>query len=199
MSETIIIFTLDGVNLTVQCSPEDKMRDICQRYAAKVQIPLNSLIFLYNGTQLNLDLKFKEQANSIDKNNNEMKVLVYKHEFDNFICPNCGEIIQINTEKIDDLILSNDNINDTINGIKINIDNIIKTSTINSMNIQLKNINTLLNLINEDIKKNTEKLKNLLNDNNEFQNKNIISGILDIKLNELLIILFYLILILHLE
>ena len=48
------------------------------------------------------------------------------------------------------------------------------------VNIQLKNINTLLNNINEDIKKNNEKLEKLLDD---FQNKNVIKGTLESKLN----------------
>jgi len=36
-----------------------------------------------------MKLKFKEQANSIDINNNEMNVLVYKKENDDFTCPHC--------------------------------------------------------------------------------------------------------------
>ena len=140
-----------------------------------------------------MDLKFKEQANSSDRNNNEMRVLVYKNDEDDFICPHCGEKIKLNTEKIDEIISSNNNIKDTIEGIKFSIDNVIKVSTSNVVNIQLKNITALLNNINEDIKKINEKLKNLLNENedktnviiNEFPNKNVIKGVLDVKLNEL--------------
>ena len=72
-----------------------------------------------------------------------------------------------------------DNVKETINGIKIMIDNIIKNSVINEMNIQLKNINLLLNNVNEDINKNNEKIKNIIKDNsfnNYFKNKNIIRG-----------------------
>ena len=106
-----------------------------------------------------MELKFKEQANSLDINNKEMNVLVYKKENDDFICPHCNKKIKL--EKIDDIILSNNNIQDTINGIKLNIDNIIKLCT-NNISIQLKNINVLLNTINEDINKNNKKLKNLI-------------------------------------
>jgi len=31
MSEANVIFSLDGVNLTIQFSTEDKLRDICQK------------------------------------------------------------------------------------------------------------------------------------------------------------------------
>ena len=102
-----------------------------------------------------------------------MQVLVYTNELDNFICPNCGEKIKLNTEKIDNIILSINNIKDTLNGAKLLIDNIIKTSSMNSLNIQLKSVNLILNtLINEDIKKINEKLNNILH-NNEIKNENI--------------------------
>ena len=56
-----------------------------------------------------------------------------------------------------------------------------------SVNIQLKNINVLLNNINEDIQKNNEKIKNLcLNINkNELEIKNKIKGELYIEENEI--------------
>ena len=47
MSQANAIFTLDGSNYIIQCSKEDKMRDICQKYAIKMNINMNSLIFLY--------------------------------------------------------------------------------------------------------------------------------------------------------
>jgi len=153
MSEAIVIFTLEGNDLPVQCTTNDKIIDICQRYSTKVETSLNSLLFLYGGNQLNFELRFYEQVNSFDQINNEMKVLVYKTINDSFTCPKCGKKIKFNREKIDELILSNNNICDNINGTKLIIENMIKNSTINSMNIQLKNINIILNTINEDIKK----------------------------------------------
>ena len=122
---------------------------------------------------MNMQLKFKGVANSIDINNKEMKVLVYKKENDDFICPNCNTKIKLNTEKLDDIILSINNIKDTINGIKLNMDNIIKSSKDNNISIQLKNIIMVLNIINEDINKNNEKLKNLLNENNIVLNNKL--------------------------
>ena len=178
MSETKIIFTFNGTEITIQCTPEDKIRDICQKLSTKVDTNINSLIFLYGGKPMNMDLRFKEQANSLDRSNNIMRVLVYEKDVDDFICPHCGEKIKIKTEKIDEIISSNKNIKDTIDGIKFNIHNIIKISTTNMVNIQLKNITVVLNSINEDTKKINEKIKNLLNENkasavisNEFPNK----------------------------
>ena len=181
MSKAIVIFTLEGNDLPIQCTTNDKIIDICQRYSTKIETNLNYLLFLYGGNQLNFELRFNEQANSIDKINNEMNVLVYKTINDSFLCPKCGEKIKYNREKIDELILSNNNIIDNINGTKLIIENMIKNSTINSMNIQLKNINIILNTINDDIKKNNENLKNLLNDiiidkNNSSNIDNVINN-----------------------
>ena len=167
------IFTLEGVSLTIQCTENDIMKDICQKYANKIERNINSLVFLYGGNRINFESKFKEQANSIDRDNKKMSVLVYKNENDEFICPKCGEKIKLNSEKIDEIIESNKNIQDVINGIKFNIENTIKISTINAINIQLKNINLLLNTITEDIKKNNEKLNSLLNDNKNTYEQNI--------------------------
>ena len=79
-------------------------------------------------------------------------------------------------EKFDELILANDEIKDSINGIKFQIDNIIKiSSTDYSIKNQLKNINRMLNMINDDIKKNNEKIKNLFFVNNNINEEDEIN------------------------
>ena len=60
MSEANIVFTLDGVNLTIHCTTEDKMKDICQNYSTKINKNMDSLLFLYEGNKVNFDLSFKE-------------------------------------------------------------------------------------------------------------------------------------------
>ena len=99
MSEANVIFTLDGINLTIQCTTEDKMEDICKNYSTKINKNMNSLLFLYEGNKINYELSFKEQANSIDRNNHLMKILVYKYNDKN----------NLNSEKLDEIILSNNN------------------------------------------------------------------------------------------
>ena len=113
-----VIFTYEGLPLKVQCLKEDKMKDICNKYISKININMNSLYFLYGGNQINLELTFKEQANSIDKERNEMNILVYKIE-DELSCPKCGEKINLNTEKIEDIKSSNFLINFFISSFKV--------------------------------------------------------------------------------
>ena len=73
-----VIFTFDDINLAIQCRKEDKMRDICKKFAKEKKRYINSLLFLYEGNQVNFDLSFIDQSNSLDRNNNEMKILVYE-------------------------------------------------------------------------------------------------------------------------
>ena len=172
MSNANVIFTVEGVDVTIQCSQSEKMKHICQKYGTKIEKSINSLIFLYGGNQLNLELSFKDQANSIDKSNNIMKILVYKNENNDYICPKCGEKIKLNTEKISNIITSYENIRETIKGIKLQIENLVNKATIsiNDMNIQLKNVIIILNSLNDNVQKNNEKLKNLLNDYSNIPN-----------------------------
>ena len=191
MAEVNILFNFDGAIVIIQGLKNDKMRDICKKFENKIGINMNSLIFLYNGDQLNLDLSFNELANSIDKSNNEMKILVYRNELNEYTCPKCGEKIRLKSDKIEKVILSNNNIKDTIDGIKFQIENIIKISLKDPVIIQLKNINFLLNSINNSIEKNNEQLKNLFVDADynkkieKLENKNSIKGLLEIKKNDI--------------
>jgi len=165
MSGASVAFTFEGIKVKIQCSTNDLMKDICQKYANKIGRNVNSLVFLYGGSNLNFQLSFKEHANIIDRERNEMSILVYKNEND-LTCTKCGEKINLNTEKINDIRTSIKNIGDTVRGIKIMIDNIIKISLVDIVNIQLKNVNIIFNNLNEDIKKLNEKFNDLFNVNN---------------------------------
>ena len=146
MIEANVIFTLDGVDMTIQCTQNDVMKDICQKYANKVKRNINTLVFLYGGSQLNFNLKFKDLVKG--KESNEMKILVYSNENDEFICPKCGEKIKLNTEKIDEIILSINNLKETIDSAKLMLENVIRISSVNDVNVQLKGINIILKDLN---------------------------------------------------
>ena len=86
MTQAKVIFNFEGIDVTIQCLTNEKMKDICQRYSNKIGKSINELIFLYGGNQLNYNINFKEQANVIDRERNIMKVLVYKKEQNENIC-----------------------------------------------------------------------------------------------------------------
>ena len=187
------IFSFKGNNTTIQCLLGDKMKDICLKFSFKINIDINSLYFLYGGEKINLNLTFEQSANSMDKNKKKMNILVYQLEKEGFVCPKCGESIKLDTKSIENICLSNNDINDNLLGIKGQIENIINDilnkKEINNINNQLKNINIIINNAIGEIKKNDEKLKQLKNVNDKsndiIKNSNIIKGILDINLKDI--------------
>jgi len=167
-----VIFSLDGIELSIPCNENDVMKDICQKYVNKIKKNINTLVFIYGGKQLNYNLKYKDLITSNESK--EMKILVYSNENDEFICPKCDKKIKLNIEKIDDIILSINNIKETIDSAKSLLENVIKISSSN--NSQLKEINMILNYLKEDFKKIKEKVIGLLNENKNIKiNENIIS------------------------
>jgi len=146
MSEVRALFTFNGEEVKVQCSKEDKMENICQKFAAKINKNMNSLIFLYGGKQLNLDLTYEKSINSINAGNNNMNIIVFENIYYSVVCPKCGEKLNLDTKNIDKLISSKINIKNMISGIQFQIDSICN-SLINFEYafLQLKNIYTLLN------------------------------------------------------
>ena len=47
MTEVKVIFNFEGIESTIQCLVDEKMKDICERYSNKIGKNINSLIFLY--------------------------------------------------------------------------------------------------------------------------------------------------------
>ena len=171
-----IIFTYEGNLINIQCDKNQKMDEICNKLSTKINMNINSLIFLYGGSHLNIDKKYNEITKE-----NKINILVYKKVNENGICPNCGRIL--NNRIIDNIILLNNNINITLLGLKSQIENIINDLTnkkdIIYINSQLKNVNILINnILYENIKK-------INNELNIIKNNDIITNITNIKDNEL--------------
>ena len=165
-----IIFTFEGNKIEMQCSNEDKMKDICIKLAIKIDKNINNLYFIYDGNIINLELKYKEIINSI--NLNEMNILVYERE--GIICPKCGENIIIDINK--------DNIEDKLIGIKDQIEIITTRNniSINKIIIQLKNIMILI----DNILKEKKKIE-VNNINNICKVGNLMKGIIDIEIKDI--------------
>ena len=182
MGNNNVIFTFDGRDIAIQCSSGDKMRDVCQKFAEKAETNINSLIFLYGDNQVNMNLSLEAQASSIDNKNKEMKILVYRKENeDELSCPKCGEKISLNSEKINHLISSNDNLRDSKSGIQNQLDNVIKNSTVNK-NMEKDSVNDYKKIIREKDKI----ISNLEETNKSLYNgmKNALKSSLPFDINE---------------
>ena len=110
-----IIFTYEGNLINIQCDKNQKMNEICNKLTTKIDLNINSLIFLYEGSQLNLNKKYNEITKE-----NKINILVYKKVNENEIYPNCRRIL--NNRIIDNILLLNNNINMTLLGLKSNIE-----------------------------------------------------------------------------
>ena len=173
-----IKFLFNGSQIIIQCSKEEKMETICDKYCNKINSNINSLLFLYGGKKLNLDKNYDDYSKE-----KTLIILVYKN--DNEICPKWGKLLD---EKIYNLISSNNKIYSILFGLTIQIEHIIKDINNNKqttqISSQLMNINIVLNNIIENIKKNNEELnitkiikyennnKKENKDNNNFKNDN---------------------------
>ena len=125
------------------------MRDICNKYAAKINKNLDSLLFLYSGVQMDFELTFEEHINIIDKGRGEMNVLV----------ENLGEEEPPKTEEkmnLNDLKLKIIKIEhiDKLKGLKLQLESTINLNDINIIKDKIKLINTSLDDIIKDAEKN---------------------------------------------
>ena len=143
-----VIFSFNGNETKIQCTKENKMKEIIDRFKQKSNINSNEdIFFLYGGNKINLELSFYEQANNLDKTRNEMYIIVYnmneKTQNDeglikssDIICPLCKQncLIDLKDYKIKLYDCKNDH---EISNILINeFDN---TQKINENEIKCKN------------------------------------------------------------
>ncbi len=97
-------FNYKGIDTTIQCNENDKMKDIINKYIIKTQNNEEKyypFCYLYNGNRINEESTFKELANDIDNKSKKMNLLVYDKEEENnnefiikskyIICPECKE------------------------------------------------------------------------------------------------------------
>ena len=163
----------------IQCSKDDKMRTICSKFGTKIEVDINSLFFIYNGSFLNLELTFYEQANSTDKNRLEMNVMASKNENEADIkCPKCNHIIKIESIKsVGELIKYNKNINFSLKELKKQIES-INSNDIDQLENKIGIINYLINNIIKENEKTKTGVQNLLSTNSNINNN------LDLKNDE---------------
>ena len=98
-----IEFIHDGDIITIKCKESERLKDIYKKIA--INIPLNSVHFLYNNDRINDKLAINQFINVKDKQKNKMKIIVNsinekEHQNRNIkrkeiLCPKCGKSINI--------------------------------------------------------------------------------------------------------
>ena len=110
MSQIEITFTYEGINTTIECTKDQKFKDIIAKFKHKANAEGKLLYYMYNGTIFQkYELTFDEIANAEDKRRNKMNVLVNDLIQDepnpapieciikskDIICPDCKENIKL--------------------------------------------------------------------------------------------------------
>ena len=75
MSNLNLIFSFQGNNLTMQCKDSDKLKDVFEKFATKVERNVSDLDFYFNSIRLvpcdktlfNLQIKPFSNINAVDK------------------------------------------------------------------------------------------------------------------------------------
>lgn len=165
-----VVFSFRGTEITIQCIKNDRMKDICNRLAAKMNMNMNSLLFLYGGNKINYEFTFIEQANSIDNNRNQMNILVYQKENDGLKCDKCGNLIS--SSFIDNIVKYINEQKDILTQMKNQINNIINSNNINDIIKKIKSIKIMLdNLVFQNEKCFTD-AQYIISDNKNMIKKN---------------------------
>ena len=101
-----VTFDYESLYINIQCNINDKMKDIINKFLIKIENKdKNILYYLYNGSRINEELTFNDQANDFDKNRKKMNILVTDDEenksenkkivSNDIMCPDCNENILI--------------------------------------------------------------------------------------------------------
>ena len=100
MTSVIINFLFKGETIKIQCTRDEYMKNIFQRFLIKLNQDIKDVYYLFEGTIINKELKL-EQINNKDI---ELKILVGSSDDENenaenkfkyskeIICPDCKEI-----------------------------------------------------------------------------------------------------------
>lgn len=136
--------------IQILCYQNEIMEDICNRFALKINMNINDLIFLYSGIKLDIKLPFSQIINNTDKERNIMSIVVNKIDLENFsedsvikpmfpICSICSEkaILEVENFKFKIYGCKNGHI---INNILLN--EFDKTQTIDISKIKCDNCQT---------------------------------------------------------
>ena len=102
----IIIFNKEKT--VIECSNENYIDDIFNKFIKMINIKKNEIIFFYRGKKITQNIKINKFINKNDLEKNKINIfgfkvkhiskekLIYnKNKFKEIICPECGEICKI--------------------------------------------------------------------------------------------------------
>ena len=107
-----VTFIYNCIPTIIQCKKTDPFKDICQKFAFKLNLNVSDLYFLYDGKVVNINLTLEKLSKESDIKDGRLSVLVYDQEnkiksenievSKNIICPICKDncFIKLNEYQI---------------------------------------------------------------------------------------------------
>ena len=77
-----IIFIYEGQQISIVCNKDEFFKDIAKRFKTKIRTNKNNLYFLKDAKEIPEEITYEMLCNSFDRQNKEIKVLVYEKESD---------------------------------------------------------------------------------------------------------------------
>ena len=68
------VFNYKDNKITIQCNSDDKMINVCKKFCTKIDVDVNSKIYIYNGNLLNLEDTYGQQIQNSNNPDEEIKV-----------------------------------------------------------------------------------------------------------------------------
>ena len=107
-----INFIYKEVKQTIQCKPYDKIEDVIKMLSQKIEIDLNSKMFLYNNKILENNTIIEKVMTDDDRKRKNMTILIFEYIEEEekksnpisfnpkkIICQKCGDNARINIKK----------------------------------------------------------------------------------------------------
>jgi len=147
------IFIFDKEKTVIECSGDNFIDNICNKFIKNKDIKKNEIMFLYKGRKIKQNIKINNYINKEDLKNNKINIfcfkikhlskekLIYnKKNLKEIICPECGEICKI---KFDDykIILYECKNNHILKNIEF--ENFIETQNIGKFRVKCNNCNKI--------------------------------------------------------
>ena len=73
-----VIFNLNGVSTKIKCQKEDLMKDIVKKFSIASSTDVNRMLLLYQGSKIDQNITFLEQAKDEDKAKNSIIIMCHQ-------------------------------------------------------------------------------------------------------------------------
>ena len=75
-------FIYEDKKIIIQCNENDIIKDICKRFASKLNLEMNSLFFICGGEKINLESNFINLEKTANNESNKISIIVFENKIE---------------------------------------------------------------------------------------------------------------------